>query len=424
MDYWDPSLDFWYSHTTHQYPRPPFHHRSYLHPASDRWSQRTPIREEFFGNGHFPALYRDPWDDELPTWATHECWGERYPQHLNAERHHDQEDRAHDRDYGLYDTSTLFSVSESMGEAERNNRSDPYLADNEKASSSSEVPSKDSRESRALGDGMCAPQSPEIFFAESLKTLREYLLDLKQEREKFRQERVELEKLRETFERIVETWCENRLGVWRIQQEPGRDNEPSRSPQKQHERRQTCERSLENTAFERYDNKWLEVQLAELGDMDAINIPWPTRTLKMDGLSEIPAELRTCFLHGRVNAPDDSLLRQWNAFTFFLAAFDLKPGDPQHYCGKGAMRTDDQCHLNFNIQVRGRYNLAKVQKLKAKLLEEKRRWHPDGQRRKWRLRQGSNEVEEECAKAVFNAVVNASTVCGRLLSRASDFRGS
>ncbi|WEW57999.1 hypothetical protein PRK78_003466 [Emydomyces testavorans] len=467
MNHWDPSLDSWYKHATRTDSRHPFRPRrpGYIIESPRYWGNgiHRPVREIPPGDEyqeHQPnLLYDDWWAGEYLIRGTYDDWRKGRFRPTKAQQRPRPEEQYGMGD-GNHDSEPRWTNDVPMGEAGLNNRSDSYLADSEgepeKATLPSELgsksPTKSTDSERTIvrdqnahngdGDGDKGNHGLEDL-RESLKALHQCLEGLKKEREMIHHERVQLVRLRQEFEQIIHTLYETKLGTRRARE--GQDHGysgshavggypytphkgaakpgPSRFNWKAPQRR--YETYSEESSYGRYDLKWMQAFLTELADTGAIiDIPWPTPTLKMEKLSEIPRELRHCFQHPAVHAPGDSLLRQWNAFTFFLQGFGLQACEPRHYCGKTGVRSDHRCQLIFDIELQGAGDIAKLERLKAKLQDEKKRWHPDGHRRKWKMRQESKEEEEEeCAKAVFNAVVNASDACGRLLKGVGGFGG-
>ncbi|KAI2016180.1 hypothetical protein LOY97_000800 [Ophidiomyces ophidiicola] len=420
MDYGDSSLDSWFDCTPHRGPVP--FRRQNLEPYFvPQWigneRSRIPCGEASF-LGHVDWLPDGYLIDDL-----YDNWANDYTQPQSAGpwcSPGSRRDRPHDVDGNHIHHGPV-------NEARPDNSNDPYLANNVRETERCDL--QDNLQSKLYAKGgdesLPLPRVQDAdLFKSAYEVLQKCIEDLKTEHERIRDERVKLENLHNDFEFWLQKCSEIKSNYERgrkgasSRRKDQRKNCPGREELGSDASKQTLQEVHDDeeveTAFERYNVKWLQARLAEVGDAEIIDIPWPTQTLEVGGLSDIPVELRQCFRHPAIHAPDKSQLRQWNAFKFFLESFGLVPCKPDHYCGKTNLCVDSQCQLNFDIRFRGMWELSRVQELKTRLREEKRRWHPDGYRRKWQSKWRPAE-EEESAKAVFNAVVRASFSCDSLL---------
>ncbi|KAL1955346.1 hypothetical protein VTO42DRAFT_8628 [Malbranchea cinnamomea] len=298
-----------------------------------------------------------------------------------------------------------------------------------------DLESLDSFENLADQNEMCGNEDSQPF--DILKT---YLRRLEKERAKMKRERLHFQRLNSGLQDLLRSW----EGV-------GRTHEPAphtaegvcaanwyeRSPQFD------CPLSAATdpgpgfpygdvpptshftesgdavTSIDRYNQAWTEAKdISASGSNSLAVVPWPTPTLKAEDLSRdegVPFHLS--FEHSPRSLPPEISndlyhLRKWNAFNFYLKPFGLKPFlklDVQH---------DDDVEggtsFIFDIEPNGATR-EKLDKLKAQLIQEKLRWHPDRLKR-MRLARFS-ELQNECAKAVWGAVVDAS----KALERCSTF---
>ncbi|KAI1957811.1 hypothetical protein LOZ58_005562 [Ophidiomyces ophidiicola] len=421
MDYGNSSLDSWFDCTPRRAPVPFRRHNlePYFVPQWIGNERSRILRGEASFLGHVDWLPDGYSIDHL-----YDNWANDYTQPQSAEpwcSPGSRRDRRHDVDGNHIHHGPV-------NEARPSNSKDPYLANNEQETERCGL--QDNLQSKLSGkggdDSLPLPRVQDAaLFKSAYEVLQKCIEDLKTEHERIRDERVRLENLHNGFEYWLQKCSELKSNYERgckgaSRRKDQRKDCPSREELGSDTSKQTLQEVHNDgeveTAFERYNVKWLQARLAEVEDTEIIDIPWPTQTLEVGGLSDIPVELRQCFQHPAIHAPDKSQLRQWNAFKFFLESFSLVPCKPDHYCGKTNLCVDSQCQLNFDIRFRGLWELPRVQELKTRLQEEKRRWHPDGYRRKWQSKWRPAE-EEESAKAVFNAVVRASFSCESLLRR-------
>lgn len=444
MNHQYPSSSFWRGplHQPYSWRIDPPGRREYS-TDTDTWSDpdgsHTLGRDGYYQNGPLPkVLYggrRVRRTRGYSTRETYDTWG-RY---LKPDG---QPDCGPEEDLGgfigTYDNAPGFPSDISMQETDSNTidleraYDEPELEPEPKrtdlASNPTETQENIEEQRQELDDNM----------AESIKALRQCLQGLKSEREKIHHERMQFEKVHQTLNDMIQAWRLIKPGIRASQDDPHQGpsglyfyqtglSDPPRKFAKpgpsRFDKGKKAQRadhvSPEKVAFDEYNQRWMQEQLGGVRDACPIIIPWPTLTLQVQNLSDVPPELEQCFRRPELHAPLGSLLQQWNAFTFFVKACGLKPCEPLHHCGIGQAPSDYQCELIFDIQWQGLQDMAKLHRLKAILKEEKRRWHPDGHRKRWRWRPPGiirlEESEDDCAKAVFNAVVAASDACRRVM---------
>ncbi|KAK2882366.1 hypothetical protein FQN49_000421 [Arthroderma sp. PD_2] len=169
--------------------------------------------------------------------------------------------------------------------------------------------------------------------------------------------------------------------------------------------------------IEEYNATWKAVFETKERPGSRLTIPWPTTSLQVNMLSQRPQQSRRGFQrrsHLPKQISDDIFqLRKWNAFSFFVKAFGLHP----KYMLVDSSRMDVEAHeepregMVFDIRAQGA-SRGKLNALKAQLVQEKLRWHPD---RMKRLSVGFSAEEEEAAKAVLSAVLDSSKACNGCL---------
>ncbi|KAM5433045.1 hypothetical protein MferCBS31731_007269 [Microsporum ferrugineum] len=166
-----------------------------------------------------------------------------------------------------------------------------------------------------------------------------------------------------------------------------------------------------------YNNAWKSVSDSKDAPGARVVIPWPTSSLQASPLSQHPQSqsgfLRPSHLPKEIRE-NIFQLRKWNAFSFFVQAFGLYPLYMQIDGAGGQIEGPEEPReaILFDIRVQGA-SRERLAALKAQLVQEKLRWHPD---RLKRLSIGFRGEEEETAKAVLSAVLASSQACNRCLN--------
>lgn len=191
-----------------------------------------------------------------------------------------------------------------------------------------------------------------------------------------------------------------------------------------------------DAAFQQYDIAWRSIfsfrenaerVVENLAAGHARAIPWPSPDLRISSLSKViiwfsddpPSRDRTHH-HLPLEITENSFnLQKWNAFCFFVYAFDMDP-----YYGDGSS-------LDFRIDARRTRTgfvvphliaAERLMMLRAQLLQERLKWHPDN------LRLGINRGHEifdgrgddrisSAVKAVWGAITQALNACETVLEQ-------
>jgi hypothetical protein len=274
--------------------------------------------------------------------------------------------------------------------------------------------------------------------------MEQYLHELKRERAKMKSERLQFQKLKSGLEDLLSTWRETEGRTFSsapptaagghfdhsYRQSPFPDcplsaaTDPgpgylNEQPSSAFESRFQPAGTGGYTEMERYNQAWQDTKARSAPNaVSAAPIPWPTRTLRVGDLSRnegIPFHLLARQLPKQIT-DDPFQLRKWNAFVFFLAAFDLNATyrlEDQDSDFPNEFNDPATTVLVFDIDIRDA-SRSNLDRLKTQLIQEKLRWHPD---RMDRMRLAMNsELESESAKSVWDAVVDASRACERCLA--------
>ncbi|EGE03436.1 hypothetical protein TEQG_02472 [Trichophyton equinum CBS 127.97] len=253
---------------------------------------------------------------------------------------------------------------------------------------------------------------------ETVRRLKEEVRELKG---KMRREKLEFERLHGAVSEMMEYLTKERHVHW--------ENKWEQSPRSHHFSAgvytgQTKQPSTENptpnssrATIEEYNTAWKAVfDSKDTSSGQHSTIPWPTSNLRSSPLTRNSQPSRGLMKHRRLPREireDIFQLRKWNAFCFFVQAFGLHPT----YVHTDSIRREALAPeepregIVFDIRTQGA-SRAKLNALKAQMVQEKLRWHPD------RLRRYAGEFrgdEEEAAKAVLSAVLDSSKACNRCL---------
>lgn len=247
-------------------------------------------------------------------------------------------------------------------------------------------------------------------FLQSARNLRQYLKGLKKERMELQRERMVLQELNSGIEEILQ-YCRHdaRRGTPQPRSSDGRrlhKDRPGRAGCRGH----NFPPSYEDVrlALDRYNSAWLEVPPRSFPETGEATLPWPSYSLQANELAQVPPLNRRRPRLPQEITEDIFQLRKWNTFCFFTQACGLRP----HYRLVNVEDSDDRTALRLEVKTRGA-SRVKLEALKSQLVREKLRWHPDRLRR---MGIGSlSEQEEEAAKAVWGAVIDASRACERCL---------
>ncbi|EZF34526.1 hypothetical protein H109_03981 [Trichophyton interdigitale MR816] len=253
---------------------------------------------------------------------------------------------------------------------------------------------------------------------ETVRRLKEEVRELKG---KVRREKLEFERLHGAVSEMMEYLAKERHVHW--------ENKWEQSPRSHHFSAgaytgQTKQPSTDNptpsssrTTIEEYNTAWKAVfDSKDTSSGQHSTIPWPTSSLRSSPLTRNSQPSRGLMKHRRLPREireDIFQLRKWNAFCFFVQAFGLHPT----YVHADSIRRDALAPeepregIVFDIRTQGA-SRAKLNTLKAQMVQEKLRWHPDRLRR---YAGGFRGDEEEAAKAVLSAVLDSSKACNRCL---------
>lgn len=151
-------------------------------------------------------------------------------------------------------------------------------------------------------------------------------------------------------------------------------------------------------------------------------LPWPTSTLTALPLlhvhnlprADVSHHHNSYFLQAiHTNKIDTYQLRKWQVFNFFLEPFGLRSRDPLQGHANWPYYDPSSLTLSFDIETNGA-SKTELEQLRKQLRSEMLRWHPD-QLRRVQWKSPLSEQEDECAKAVWGAIDDASKVCERCL---------
>ncbi|EFQ99019.1 hypothetical protein MGYG_08959 [Nannizzia gypsea CBS 118893] len=241
----------------------------------------------------------------------------------------------------------------------------------------------------------------------------EILMRATGKRKMMRRDRLEFERLGSTVAEIMEYLVEERQGSKR-EQETGShhfDGGQTRRP------------SMDNPhpnppkSIEDYNTAWKAIsESKDISNDQHSVIPWPTSSLRASLLSRHQQQRRGITNHRRLPkeiSEDIFQLRKWNAFCFFVQAFGLYPTYIHADGIRRGMSAPEEPRegIVFDIRIQGA-SRAKLNALKAQMVQDKLRWHPD---RLKRHAGGFTGDEEEAAKAVLSAVLDSSKACNRCL---------
>ncbi|EGD87043.1 hypothetical protein H112_05563 [Trichophyton rubrum D6] len=253
---------------------------------------------------------------------------------------------------------------------------------------------------------------------ETVKRLKEEVKELKG---MMRCEKLEFERLRGAVAEMMEYLAKERHVHWENKWEQGpRTHNFSGGVYTSQTRQPSTDNptpSSSRAAIEEYNTAWKAVfDTKSTSNGQHWTIPWPTSSLKSSPLSRNSQPSRGLMKHRRLPkeiSEDIFQLRKWNAFCFFVQAFGLYPT----YVHADSIRRETLAPeepregIVFDIRIRGA-SRAKLNALKAQMVQEKLRWHPD---RLKRYAGGFRGDEEEAAKAVLSAVLDSSRACNKCL---------
>lgn len=251
---------------------------------------------------------------------------------------------------------------------------------------------------------------------DTISILSDDLQELKEERARLRHERLQFQKLHNGMEEMLRSWSSHDRENQHAGQDPNRNAENTRSKNgdpTSHAGGYNDNRNRSHSVLDakeslvRYNNAWedLNEKSTTSGLTSTTTVPWPVDGIQANNLGreaqcysgQLPREIR--------NVPFQ--LCRWNAFSFFVRAFGLRPC----YCFREGPGSPPRFNEPFFYITAGESGpKQRVLMLKAQLSKEKLRWHSDRLKKRGVFERFSEE-EKEYAKAVWSAVMDASKAC-------------